>query len=113
MGCGRASNELRVYDISDPYNPELAHTERLLGLRGRWGRWGYNLELAHTERGFMHPRGLGIDGNRLFITGCRSVQKVDGVPCTGAVRDTFLRRNRAESDRTDSDAVFKKKVIVP
>jgi hypothetical protein len=43
--CGRASNELRVYDISDPYNPEL----------------------VHTERGFMHPRGLGIDGSRLFV----------------------------------------------
>jgi hypothetical protein len=43
--CGRASNELRIYDISDPSHPEL----------------------VHTERGFMHPRGLGIDGNLLFV----------------------------------------------
>jgi hypothetical protein len=43
--CGRTSNELYVYDISDPYNPEH----------------------VHTERGFKHPRGLGVNGNRLFV----------------------------------------------
>ncbi|MDR2120149.1 MAG: hypothetical protein LBP64_04655 [Tannerella sp.] len=43
--CGRGSDELRVYDISDPYNPEL----------------------VHTEGGFRHPRGLGVDGDRLFV----------------------------------------------
>lgn len=43
--CGRTSNELHVYDISDPYNPAL----------------------VHTERGFIHPRGLGVDGHKLFV----------------------------------------------
>lgn len=43
--CGRSSNELRVYDLSDPANPLL----------------------IHTETGFKQPRGLGIDGNKLFL----------------------------------------------
>jgi hypothetical protein len=43
--CGRAVNELRVYDISDLYHPRL----------------------VHTETGFRHPRGLGVDGDRLFV----------------------------------------------
>jgi hypothetical protein len=43
--CGRAANELRIYDISDPYDPKL----------------------VHTETGFKHPRGLGVDGSKLFV----------------------------------------------
>ena len=43
--CGRSSNQLLIYDITDPYNPGL----------------------LHTETGFTHPRGLGIDGKKLFI----------------------------------------------
>ncbi|MDR1624161.1 MAG: hypothetical protein LBS04_04220 [Tannerellaceae bacterium] len=43
--CGRSSNELRVYDLSDLRNPQL----------------------IHTETGFKQPRGLGIDGNKLFL----------------------------------------------
>lgn len=43
--CGRNSNELQIYDITDPTAPEL----------------------KHTERGFEKPRGLGVDGNKLFL----------------------------------------------
>lgn len=43
--CGRPSNELRIYNITDPYKPEL----------------------IHTETGFKNPRGLGVDGNKLFV----------------------------------------------
>jgi hypothetical protein len=43
--CGRAANELLIYDISDPYQPVL----------------------VHTETGFRHPRGLGVDRDRLFV----------------------------------------------
>lgn len=50
--CGRSSNELQIYSITDPYKPEL----------------------IHTERGFQHPRGLGVDGNTLFI--CDNTLKV-------------------------------------
>jgi hypothetical protein len=43
--CGRLSNELLVYDISNPREPRL----------------------VHTETGFKAPRGLGVDGSKLFI----------------------------------------------
>ena len=43
--CGRGSNVLQIYDISDPYKPEQV------------------LEMG----GFTGPRGLGIDGKKLFI----------------------------------------------
>jgi hypothetical protein len=43
--CGRSSNELLIYDLSNLYEPLL----------------------IHTESGFKQPRGLGIDGNKLFI----------------------------------------------
>lgn len=43
--CGRTSNQLMVYDITDPYNAQL----------------------IHTETGFSAPRGLGIDGSKLFV----------------------------------------------
>jgi hypothetical protein len=43
--CGRGVNELRVYDLSDIRYPLL----------------------VHTEPAFKHPKGLGIDGNKLFI----------------------------------------------
>jgi hypothetical protein len=45
LWCGRASNELCIYDISDPYYPSL----------------------VRTETGFKHPRGLGVDGDKLFV----------------------------------------------
>lgn len=43
--CGNTSNILQIYDVSNPYSPLL----------------------IHTEGGFHHPRGLGIDNNKLFI----------------------------------------------
>lgn len=43
--CGRSSNVLQIYDISDPSNPEL----------------------IKEQTGFRHPRGLGIDNKKLFI----------------------------------------------
>jgi hypothetical protein len=43
--CGRSTNELRIYDLSDIYDPQLIHTEQTL----------------------KHPKGLGIDGNKLFV----------------------------------------------
>lgn len=43
--CGRTSNQLLIYDITDPYHPAL----------------------LHMESGFKHPRGLGIDGQKLFV----------------------------------------------
>ncbi|MDR3060569.1 MAG: hypothetical protein LBU57_00460 [Dysgonamonadaceae bacterium] len=43
--CGRTSNLLQVYDISNLYKPEL----------------------KQSIVGFMHPRGLGVDGKKLFI----------------------------------------------
>lgn len=43
--CGRAVDELRVYELSDIRNPQLIHTEAAL----------------------KHPQGLGIDGNKLFV----------------------------------------------
>lgn len=43
--CGRSSNVLQVYDLTDLSNPLL----------------------IHTETGFKQPRGLGIDGNKLFV----------------------------------------------
>ncbi len=43
--CGNTSPQLEIFDISDPYNPKL----------------------VKTETGFKHPRGLGVDGNKLFI----------------------------------------------
>ncbi|MDR0538571.1 MAG: hypothetical protein LBH04_11120 [Tannerellaceae bacterium] len=43
--CWRGEDVLNIYDISDIYAPEL----------------------KHTERGFTHPMGLGIDGERLYI----------------------------------------------
>lgn len=45
LWCGRTSNVLQVYDISDPYHPELAVPEIRL----------------------VSPRGLGVDGNLLFV----------------------------------------------
>jgi hypothetical protein len=43
--CGRTVNELRIYELSDIRNPRL----------------------IHTEPAFLHPLGLGIDGNKLFV----------------------------------------------
>lgn len=43
--CGNTSNLLEIYDISDPYTPKL----------------------VKSEIGFIHPRGLGVDKNMLFI----------------------------------------------
>jgi len=43
--CGRSANELRIYDLSNIDSPQL----------------------IRTETGFMHPKGLGIDGDKLFI----------------------------------------------
>lgn len=43
--CGRASNVLQIYNISDPYRPVLVEPEMRLN----------------------SPRGLGIDGNKLFV----------------------------------------------
>jgi hypothetical protein len=43
--CGRSANELHVYDLSDIRNPRL----------------------VHTETAFKHPKGLGIDGDKLFV----------------------------------------------
>lgn len=43
--CGNNSNQLEIFNISDPHKPTL----------------------VKTETGFKHPRGLGIDGNKLFI----------------------------------------------
>ncbi len=45
MNCGRTSNVLHIYNIENPSEPVL----------------------IHTETGFRHPRGLGIDGTKLFI----------------------------------------------
>jgi hypothetical protein len=44
-GCGRNTNALQIYDISDLNNPE----------------WKKEI------RGFLSPMGLGIDGDRLFV----------------------------------------------
>ncbi|MDR1631492.1 MAG: hypothetical protein LBR97_01165 [Dysgonamonadaceae bacterium] len=43
-GCGGWSNVLNIYDISDLQNPELKVTEEM-----------------------NYPKGLGIDGNKLFV----------------------------------------------
>lgn len=43
--CGNTTNLLNIYNISDPYKPKL----------------------VRTETGFTHPRGLGVDKNKLFI----------------------------------------------
>ena len=43
--CGRVSNVLQVYDISNTHNPVL----------------------KQTVTGFISPRGLGVDGTKLFI----------------------------------------------
>lgn len=43
--CGRSSNILQIYDIANPGDPKL----------------------LTTKNNFIHPRGLGIDGNKLFI----------------------------------------------
>lgn len=43
--CGRVSNVLQVYDISNTHNPVL----------------------KQTVTGFVSPRGLGVDGKKLFI----------------------------------------------
>jgi len=43
--CGSTSNQLEIFNIEDPYNPKL----------------------VRTETGFKHPRGLGVDKNKLFI----------------------------------------------
>ncbi|MDR2809195.1 MAG: hypothetical protein LBB84_01390 [Tannerellaceae bacterium] len=43
--CGRSTNELHVYELSDIRNPRL----------------------IHVETAFKHPKGLGIDGNKLFV----------------------------------------------
>lgn len=43
--CGRFANQLQIYDIENLKDPQL----------------------IHTESGFKHPRGLGIDGKKLFI----------------------------------------------
>ncbi|MDR2388357.1 MAG: hypothetical protein LBD89_01035 [Tannerellaceae bacterium] len=43
--CGRSVNELHVYELSDLQNPRLVHTESAL----------------------KHPKGLGVDQNRLFV----------------------------------------------
>jgi hypothetical protein len=45
LWCGRMSNVLDIYDISNPRSPSL----------------------KRTVGGFNSPLGLGIDGNRLFI----------------------------------------------
>jgi hypothetical protein len=42
--CGNVSNVLNIYDISNPRNPELKITENV-----------------------NYPKGLGIDGNKLFV----------------------------------------------
>jgi hypothetical protein len=44
--CGRNTNEIRVYDISNPKNPVLDATISTLS---------------------QHPKGLGISGNNLFV----------------------------------------------
>jgi hypothetical protein len=44
IGCGRTSNLLQIYDISDIENPEIAETMAL-----------------------NSPMGLGIDGDKLFV----------------------------------------------
>jgi hypothetical protein len=45
VGCGRTSNLLQIYDITDVENPE----------------W------INDVRGFSSPMGLGIDGDKLFV----------------------------------------------
>lgn len=45
VGCGRGSNVLQVYDISDPRTPQL----------------------VKEERDLIGPYGLGVDGNKLFV----------------------------------------------
>jgi hypothetical protein len=51
--CGNVSNVLDIYDVSDPRNPELKVTESL-----------------------NYPKGLGIDGNKLFVCDTRLGIKV-------------------------------------
>lgn len=43
--CMRGANELHIYNISDPSNPDL----------------------VAVNNSFIHPRGLGVDGKKLFI----------------------------------------------
>lgn len=43
--CSRGSNELNIYDISDTHNPTL----------------------VHTLHGLIHPKGLAVHNNRLYI----------------------------------------------
>lgn len=45
VGCARGTNVLQIYDISDPHSPDM----------------------SVEVRGFTGPRGLGVDGNKLFI----------------------------------------------
>jgi hypothetical protein len=51
--CGNTSNVLNIYDISDLRNPELKVTENL-----------------------NFPKGLGVDGNKLFVCDARLGIKV-------------------------------------
>jgi hypothetical protein len=51
--CGNVSNVLNIYDVSDPRKPELKVTESL-----------------------NNPKGLGIDGNKLFVCDARLGIKV-------------------------------------
>jgi hypothetical protein len=50
--CGRAVNELHIYDLSDIRSPRL----------------------VHAVSDFRHPKGLGIDGGKLFV--CDGILKV-------------------------------------
>jgi hypothetical protein len=43
--CGRSTNELHIYDLADIYNPKL----------------------VYRENSFRNPKGLGIDGKKLFV----------------------------------------------
>jgi hypothetical protein len=51
--CGNVSNVLEIYDVSNPRNPELKVTENL-----------------------NYPKGLGIDGHKLFVCDARLGIKV-------------------------------------
>ncbi|MDR0768397.1 MAG: hypothetical protein LBE71_00585 [Dysgonamonadaceae bacterium] len=71
--CGRRSNVLKIYDISDLRNPVEKHTETL-----------------------SSPRGLGIDGDKLFVCDATNIKmynigRPDTVVWTGDLQHTNIR----------------------
>lgn len=80
--CGNTSNVLNIYDISDIRNPKLEVTERLNG-----------------------PKGLGIDGNKLFVCDAKSGIRVYDVSDTVPVWKDDLSHIREADGVTPYDVI--------